>query len=150
MKKEKQAYITSENAPKIEASRFELVHEDINEKIHDAKFETKATTFARDALKRFVKNKSSVVGAAIIGILLLGSFLSVFSPHNIKVTNADENLLPGKVFKAGTGWWDGCTDKTDVAYNDELGQPVGVTKEYCYDIKLGELQYIDSQFAFQI
>lgn len=145
MEKEKKT-ITTENVPQIDKSRFELVHEDTNVKIHDAKFETKATTFARDALKRFVKNKSSVVGAVIIGVLLLGSFLSVFSPHNIKVASADETLLPGKVFKAGTGWWDGCTEKKDVAYDDELGQPVGVTKEYCYNIKLGPSQLIDSQF----
>ena len=59
---------------------FEYVHADQNAKIHDEKFQSKPTTFAKDALRRFVKNKASVVGAVIIGILLIGSFLSVLSP----------------------------------------------------------------------
>ena len=50
---------------------FELVNAD--KKIHDQKFDTKATTFAKDAFKRFCKNKSSVVAAIINALLLLCS-----------------------------------------------------------------------------
>ncbi len=46
-----------------------------NKKIHDVEFESKPTTFAKDAFKRFCKNKSSVVGAIIIGILIVLSII---------------------------------------------------------------------------
>ncbi len=134
------------NLNNIDPARFELVNKDVNAKIHDQKFETKPTTFAKDALKRFAKNKSSVVGACIIGALLFGSFLSLFSPHNIKKVNSDETLLPAKIFKAGTGWWDGCNEYKDVAYNDELGQPVGVVPEYCYNVRVSGEKYSDAYF----
>ena len=52
---------------------FELIQKD--KKIHDAKFDTKATTFGKDALRRFVKNKSSVVAAFLIGTLLIVAIL---------------------------------------------------------------------------
>ena len=74
--------------------------------IHDAKLQTKPTTFAKDALKRFAKNKSSVVGAVIIGILLIGSFASFFSPYDIDAPHANETFIEPKLFNAGTGFWD--------------------------------------------
>jgi hypothetical protein len=40
-------------------------------KIKEKSFDTKPTTFFKDALTRFVKSKSSVVAAFIIGILIL-------------------------------------------------------------------------------
>ena len=87
---------------------FELVNKDLSEKIHDEKFKTKATTFTRDALKRFCRNKSSVVAAVIIGLMLLGSlFIPVFSNENFKRVKPEEAFLEPKLFKAGTGWWDG-------------------------------------------
>ena len=101
--------------------KFEFVHKDGFEKIHDEKFKTKSTTFFKDSLKRFVKNKSSVVCAVIIGVLLLSSLLvPVFSPHNTTDTQLLElYTLPAKAFKAGTGWWDGTVKLTSVAYYDE-------------------------------
>ena len=69
---------------KVTPADFELVQKD--EKIHDVKFETKPTTFLKDAFKRFCKNKSSVVGAIIIGIiLLLAIFVPIISPHDISL-----------------------------------------------------------------
>ena len=41
----------------FEKDDFQLVNE--NKKISDVKFETKPTTFLKDAVKRFAKNKSS-------------------------------------------------------------------------------------------
>ncbi len=88
-------------------NEFEIVESDFNltqvdKKIHDKKFETKATTFAKDAFKRFCKNKSSVVGAIIIGLLMLLSFiLPVVSPYNIDPANPnikELKMLP-KVFE---------------------------------------------------
>ena len=41
---------------KFTASDFELVQDDV--KISDTKFESKPTTFFKDSIKRFSKNKS--------------------------------------------------------------------------------------------
>ena len=80
----------------------------VDKKIYDKKFETKTTTFAKDAFKRFCKNKSSVVGACIIGLLLFFAFLMpIVIPHNIKTVDPTQSLLRPKLFSAGTGFWDG-------------------------------------------
>ncbi|MBR7136268.1 MAG: hypothetical protein IKD14_03985 [Clostridia bacterium] len=39
--------------------------------LHDQKFETKPVGYFKDAFRRFCKNKGSVVGAIIIGILII-------------------------------------------------------------------------------
>ena len=44
---------------------------DMSGRLHDVKFETKPVGYFQDALRRFSKNKASVVAAVIIGILLL-------------------------------------------------------------------------------
>ncbi len=100
-------------------------------KIKDEKMQTKSTTYARDAFKRFCKNKSSVVGAIIIAILMLGSiFIPIISPYKTTGTqNLELKLLNPKLFKAGTGWWDGCVSKTGVlSFNEETGE-YGVNSE---------------------
>ncbi len=88
------------NEFEISKSDFQLTQ--VDKKIHDKKFETKATTFGKDALKRFCKNKSSVVAAFIIGLLMLLSFiLPVVTPYNIDPSNPnikELKMLP-KVFE---------------------------------------------------
>ena len=74
------------NEFEITQSDFQLTQ--VDKKIHDKKFDTKATTFAKDALKRFCRNKSSVVAAVIIFMLVLLSFLlPVVTQANIDPTN---------------------------------------------------------------
>ena len=64
----------------FEADDFVLVQNDI--RITDKKLETKPTTFFKDALRRFGKNKSSVVGFIILSILiLLAIFVPIISPY---------------------------------------------------------------------
>ena len=64
---------------------FKLVQSNI--RITDKKLETKPTTFFKDAFRRFCKNKSSIVAAFILAILiLLTIFVPVLSPSNIKKT----------------------------------------------------------------
>ena len=86
---------------------FNLTQSD--ETIHDEKFQTKRTTFAKDAFKRFCKNKSSVVAAYIIGLLMLLSFILpiVITHDTTERSHPEQALLPPKLFDAGTGWWDG-------------------------------------------
>ena len=105
------------NDPTISKDDFKLVQADA--KIHDQKFETKPTTFFKDCLKRFRKNKSSVVAAFILGFLLL---LSVVVPiafntsdiHDTSKAHTDIYYLEPKLFKAGTGFWDGTKKMKDI------------------------------------
>lgn len=101
---------------------FQLVQRDM--KIKDQKFQTKTTTFAKDALKRFCKNKSSVIGAIIIGLLLILSIIvPVVSPYDIDNPDPNQSLLLPKLFEASNGFWDGTKKYTDVVYNSELECP---------------------------
>ena len=107
------------NDPEIKKEDFKLVQTDA--KIYDQKFETKPTTFFKDCLKRFAKNKSSVVAAFILGILII---LSVFVPIIFKTSEVHETgqehvhpdiyYLEPKLFPAGTGFWDGTKKMTDI------------------------------------
>ena len=107
---------------KVTKEDFELVQKD--QKIHDVKFESKPTTFWKDAFRRFCKNKSSVVGAYIIGFIVLCAILiPFFSPHNIKTPDLSKRMLPPKIFATGTGFWDGTKKYTNVVYDVENEQP---------------------------
>lgn len=100
-----------------------------NKKIHDVEFESKPTTFAKDAFKRFCKNKSSVVGAIIIGILIvLSIFVPIISPHDIKTPSPDIIRLPGKLFNAGSGFWDGTQKIKHVVYDVDSEAPTEYKK----------------------
>lgn len=113
-----------------DSSKFSFVQQD--KKIHDVKFTTRPTTFFKDAVRRFRKNKSSVVGGAILGMLFL---LALILPVSMTGVHTDElrsyeTHLPMKLFAAGTGFWDGTrVDKnanypyeTDVDGNDVLDE----------------------------
>ena len=95
----------------ISKDDFKLVQAD--KKIEEQKFQTKPTTFLKDSIKRFSKNKSSVVASFILGLLIL---LSIFVPalasddvvHNSK-SNSKLTWLQPRLFdpKLGLGFWDG-------------------------------------------
>lgn len=119
-----------ENNEKVyEPSSEDFTFVQVDKKIYDKKFETKTTTFAKDAFKRFCKNKSSVVGAIIIGILLVLSFLMpVVIPYDIDRVDTKQALLKPKLFKAGTGFWDGTEKYYDQPYNGVTETPQGFKK----------------------
>ena len=107
---------------------FELTQAD--KKIYDAKFDTKATTFAVDALRRFAKNKSSVVAAFLIGTLLfLAVFVPVFSPYDISKVHPAEVLMVPKFFEPVKGdwstFWNGTKLYTGIPYDAATDMPVG-------------------------
>lgn len=115
---------------KFDENSFNLVNEDV--KIADKKFATKPTTFAKDAFRRFCKNKSSVVAAIILGILILMAiFVPVFSPYDIDRVSAPEQFLEPKLFKAGTGFWDGTVKYTKQTNLD--GSPTGIVYDRVND-----------------
>lgn len=97
----------------INEESFKLTQAD--EAIHDVKFKTKPTTFFKDALKRFAKNKASVAGAIILGTLLVFSFiLPLAIPSDTSTPHPEAQFLEPKLFDAGVGFWDG-TRKIDSA-----------------------------------
>lgn len=91
----------------------------VNADIHDTKMKSKPTTFFKDALRRFVKNKSSVAGGVILGvILLLTIFVPVFDQNSLDTTNAYlsyQTKLAPRLFSAGSGFWDGTTQFKNIA-----------------------------------
>ncbi len=92
----------------IKETSFRFVNSD--RRLTDTKFETKPTSYAKDAFRRFCKNKASIVGAIVLGILLLLSLIvPVVSPYSVEAGagNIDEHFLQPKLFAANTGFWDG-------------------------------------------
>ncbi len=107
------------------AEDFEFVQQD--KSIHDVKFDTKPTTFMKDAMRRFAKNRSSLVAAVILGILFILAIILPIDgvlPYDISTTNSYETNLPPKVFNVGTGWWDGTStyENQVYPYDDSYGE----------------------------
>lgn len=107
---------------------FELTQAD--KKIYDAKFDTKPTTFAKDALRRFAKNKSSVVAAFLIGTLLfLAIFVPIFSPYDVSTVHPSERLLEPKLLEPVKGewstFWNGTKLISGVPYDAVNDKPTG-------------------------
>ena len=94
------------------------------ETIHDKKLDTKPTTFAKDAFRRFCKNKASVVAAVILGIIiLLAIFVPVITGIDTDGINMSETFLPPKLFDAGTGFWDGTIKYERYIYDTDNNTP---------------------------
>lgn len=113
-----------EHAVEILPEDLKLVHTE--KKMHDVDLKGKTTTYFKDILHRFIKNKISVFGFIIIALIILGSaIISVSMPeYNITSANASEIGLAAKLFPKGTGWWDGCVWKDDYIYDTENKIPV--------------------------
>lgn len=86
--------------------------------IHDKRLETKPVGYFKDAMRRFARNKSSVIAAVIIVILVLFAMLvPVFGANNYTRAATDTTylqyakLLPRCELFAWAGW-DGCSDAT--------------------------------------
>ena len=122
---------------------FVLVQSD--QKIHDKAFETKPTTFLKDAIKRFCKNKSSIVAFGIIGFLVLCAiFIPIISNKNITFISAEERFLAPKLFKAGTGFWDGTRKYTDIIYDEVNETPAEFYKNGVMNLEILGESFIDT------
>lgn len=100
--------------------KFRLVGSE--RKLKDEKFETKPVSYMKDAMRRFAKNKASVVAAIIIGILVLFAIVGPFFGKSsyVGAYTTDTYIVNYKyltprlsIFK-GTGFWDG-TKKTELS-----------------------------------
>lgn len=135
---EKKTYDALGNEIVLTKDDFSLVQ--LDAKIHDKKFETKPTTFLKDAFRRFCKNKSSVVGAIIIGFLMvLAIFVPIFSKYDIDGSHVNETLLRPKLFEAGTGFWDGTKTYKEHGYDNILKRPVGFEKVNASSLTITEI-----------
>ena len=130
-KKDKDFDLT--NLP-IEAQDPEIRPEDFvisdeNKVIHEQKLQTKPTTFLRDSIRRFAKNKSSVVAAVILGALLLLSIIVPLADQSDVANSHPETVyLEPKLFPSGTGFWDGTMNYENIAV-DTSSDPEGTDKD---------------------
>ncbi len=121
-----------QNIPK---EKFEFYKRD--DSIHDKKLDTKPIGYFRDAMGRFCRNKSSVVAAVIICmVVLFAIFVPIFCENNYTAVPTDPTylqygkLLPKSKLFAWAGW-DGCSKET-VNKNDyysrlAIGVETGMT-----------------------
>ena len=119
--------ITAED---IEISDDDFTLTQIDETVHEQKFQTKPTTFLKDSLKRFSKNKSSVVASYILGALLLMSFIvPLVDTSDTKKPHPEETYLSPKLFdNTGLGFWDGTVSYKNIAV-DISAKPDAQTEE---------------------
>ena len=98
-------------AQDYQISSEKFVFRSTDEKIHDKKFETKPVTYFQDALRRFAKNKASIVAAAIIALLLLFAIIApILSPYTVSYEDRNyKYALPRNELcvKLGLNFWDG-------------------------------------------
>jgi oligopeptide transport system permease protein len=123
---------------KISSEKF--VFHSANENIHDKKLETKPVTYFQDALRRFAKNKASIVATVIIAVLVLFAILGpIFSPYTVAYSDSNYAfVLPkNEMFtKLGIHFWDGGQNKNvnKATYDqyrgiqEELGRDVIMTE----------------------
>lgn len=118
---------------------FQLIRDD-QERIFDTKLETKPTTFFKDALKRFCKNKSSVAGGIILAILIiLAVLIPVCSKANITKVSPTEQFLAPKLFEPKYGeknsFWNGTRHKERIVYDMQNEIPALSDKKSIASIK---------------
>lgn len=99
----------------IPTDKFELVQSDM--KIYDAVPATRPIGYFEDAMRRFVKNKASVVGAIIIFLIILFAIIApMLTPYTVRDFDGYYARVRPKVsLFQDTGFWNGA--KT-VRYNE--------------------------------
>ena len=101
------------NNMNISRDMFEFANTGAN--LHDKKLETKARTAFQDAMLRFKKNKSSVVAAYIILLLVLFSIVSpMISKYDVHYMDKLYVNMPPyieSIAKKGIGWFDGAVTR---------------------------------------
>lgn len=141
-----------ENASKetpVSADDFKLVNRE-DYKL-DQKFETKPTTFLKDSIKRFSKNKSSVVATWIVGILiLLAIFVPIFDSSDLNsIKNNEQTYLEPKLFNAGSGFWDGTVEYTNIPYDSvtQSPSPDVFNKNAVVDLKVNDFTSFTDSYS---
>jgi len=121
----------TQNIPNIPAEKFKFASTE--GRLHDTKLDTKPVSYFQDAFRRFCRNKSSVVAAVIILILVLYSiFVPLFCENNYTRALTDTDYLQyGKLRPKSSlfAWagWDGCSN-LDIAnqYEYQYYNAIGI------------------------
>lgn len=95
----------------IPKEKFQFVQ--LDKKLHDVELKTKPIGYFQDAMRRFVRNKGSVVCAIVIAILTLYAiFVPIFSIYHGTVQDPYyAYALPKLSLGFAPGFWDGCSTK---------------------------------------
>ncbi len=110
------------NIPK---EKFRLAND--SDRLTDKKFATKPIGYFRDAMRRFAKNKSSVVAAIIIAILLLFAIIvPLVSPYDVSMRDGYyKRVLPKSQLFSFLGW-DGCADQKETQGGYDYWNSIGI------------------------
>lgn len=118
----------------INESSFRFVNKE--KRITDTQLKTKHSSFAKDSFRRFCKNKSSIVGAIVLGVLVLMAIIvPIVSPYGTDKVSAVEQFLQPKLFEAGSGFWDG-TRRYEKKVNGD-GNVAGILYDFKNDTPAG-------------
>ncbi len=122
---------------------FEFVQ--LDKSIHDVKFKTKPTTYFKDALKRFLKSKSSVTAAAILGVIVLMAIIvPVADGNDIQRENRVLQYLPPKFWDIDAG---GFLDGTGYITNAQLDPNTHLPAA---SVDSGQAQYVEEGIMGEI
>ena len=104
--------MTDEELKNLPNEKFKLVNED--KKLRDKELVTKPVGFFMDAMHRFAKNKGSIVGAIVIGILVLYAIIApIISPYSVSYNDTYYRYVLPKVFDSeNIDFLDGASNKT--------------------------------------
>ena len=98
--------------PDLPKEKFVLVNE--NKPLRDKELVTKPRGFFADAMYRFSRNKGSIVGAVVIGILVLYAIIAPLStPYSVSYNDGYYRYTLPKLFTSeNIDFLDGCQNKT--------------------------------------
>ncbi len=119
--------------------------------LHDVKLETKPIGYFKDAFLRFRKNKSSVVAAIIILILVLFAIVGPWADtHGYTQSYKSETMLryyqyliPKLDFMEGTGIWDGSKKVETAQSTYNMYKAMGIEME-C-DVLASDIKKVKTQ-----
>ena len=109
----------------IPREKFRLAND--ADKLTDKKFATKPIGYFRDAMRRFAKNKSSVVAAIIIAILLLFAVIVPFlSPYDVTMRDGYYKMVLPKSQLFSFLGWNGCGPQKEAQGGYDYWNSVGI------------------------
>ncbi|MDD3831050.1 MAG: ABC transporter permease [Clostridia bacterium] len=97
----------------MDIPKNKFVFAQLDDRLHDKKFDTKPIGYFKDAWLRFKKNKSSVVAACIIILIVLFALIApLVSQYDVTYIDTTYNKMPARnEFLSNFGIATGCKDK---------------------------------------
>lgn len=119
----------SNKFPELPKEKFVLVNE--NKPLRDKELVTKPRGFFADAMYRFSRNKGSIFGAIVIGVLVLYAIIApICTPYEVSYKDGYYKFTLPKLFTSeNIDFWDGCSNKsineTSFVYYYAMGMETG-------------------------